>query len=218
VAARGEEREVREIARRLLAAAAEGIPFEAMGVLVRRPETYRGAIRDVFGAAGIPYTWGVAPRLGETRAGRSLRLLVTARGEDFARAAVMDFLAAAELRRAPDGEGVQPREWDRLSREAGIVAGRLDWRRGLARLARRAEAAAAAEMPAEEGQTVRAGPPAAAVTAFGIVVGRLLDATATIPDAAPAADLAARFLRAFRPPCRATQGTDQGARHLPAPT
>src|SRR5262249_55961149 len=69
VAAPGEEREVREIARRLLAAAADGVPFETMGVLVRRPDAYRSAIRDVFGAAGIPYTWGVAPSLGETRAG-----------------------------------------------------------------------------------------------------------------------------------------------------
>src|SRR5262249_50197513 len=98
VAAPGEEREVREIARRLLAAAAARIPFETMGILARRPAASRTAIPAVFAAASTPYTWGVAPRLAETRAGRSLRLLVAARQDDFARAAVVEFLAVAQLR------------------------------------------------------------------------------------------------------------------------
>jgi ATP-dependent helicase/nuclease subunit B len=214
VAAPGEEREVREIARRLLAAAADGIPFEAMGLLVRRPETYRSAIRDVFDAAGIPYTWGIAPRLGETRAGRSLRLLVSARAEAFARAAVIEFLATADLREGSAGAG-SPAEWDRLSREAGIVGGRSDWRRGLARLARRIEAAAAPGAGVdEEGRAIRTGPPPDAARALGRVVGALLDATGGLPEAAPAAELASGFLRAFRRLCRRGDEAEQVAGHL----
>jgi hypothetical protein len=209
VAAPGEEREVREIARRILAAAGAGIPFDAVGILFRRPDGYRHAIRDVFGAAGIPYTWGVAPRLGETRAGRSLRLLVAARQEDFARAAVVEFLATAPLRAT---QGTEPAEWDRLSREAGIVGGRSDWRRGLGRLARRLEAERAAP-PADEaeGRAPRPPLPAEAVGALGRMAGALLDATAAIPDRAPAAVLARGFLRAFLRLCRRDASVEQVA-------
>jgi ATP-dependent helicase/nuclease subunit B len=200
VAAPGEEREVREIARRLLAAAAAGVPFEAMGILVRRPDSYRAAIRDVFGAAGIPYTWGVAPSLGETRAGRSLRLLLATRQEDFARTAVVEWLAMASLR---DASGVEPAEWDRLSREGGIVAGRGDWRRGLDRLAWRARRHAASPADAAEGEGagLRA-PDLAAVQALGHVIGRLLGSAGRLPDAAPAQTLARGLLRAFLRLCR----------------
>jgi ATP-dependent helicase/nuclease subunit B len=212
VAAPGEEREVREIARRLLAAAAAGIPFEAIGVLVRRPDTYRSAIRDVFGAAGIPYTWGVAPSLSETAAGRSLRLLLAARHESFGRTAVVEFLATASLRH---GEGVEPAEWDRLSREAGIVAGAADWRRGLGRLAWRARAGAeAAPEPLEEGEDGAArhrGPDLAVVESLGRVVGHLLDAAGRLPDAAPAAALARGLLRAFLRLCRRDPDAEQVA-------
>ena len=117
---------MREIARRVLEAADRGLAFDQVGVLLRRPEAYRQAVRDVFGEAGIPHTWGAAPRLGETRAGRSLRLLLAARREDFARTAVIELLATAPLRQGGDAE---PAEWDRLSREAGIVGGAADWRR-----------------------------------------------------------------------------------------
>lgn len=200
VAAPGEEREVREIARRVLAAAADGMLFEAMAVLVRRPEAYRTAIRDVFGEAGIPYTWGVAPRLGETRAGRSLRLLVAARQDGFARAAVMEFLATARLRGAEDDEAA---EWDRLSREAGIVGGPADWRRGLARLAWRARAGPpeSPEGPdeARPAERVPAGDP---VETLARVVNRLLRSLGALPDRAPVATYARALLRAFVRQCR----------------
>jgi hypothetical protein len=198
VAAPGEEREVREIARRLVAAAAAGVPFEAMGVLVRHPETYRNAIRDVFAAAGIPYTWGVAPSLAETRAGRSLRLLLAARLEHFARASVIEFLAVADLRR---GAGIEPAEWDRLSREAGIVGGATDWRRGLDRLRYRALRAAEAAGD-EDDAPRRPAPSPAAVEALGRQVTAVLALAGRLPDAAPATALAQALLRVYLRLCR----------------
>jgi len=198
VAAPGEEREMREVARRLLAAAAAGVPFEAMGVLVRHPETYRNAVRDVFGSAGIPYTWGVAPSLAETRAGRSLRLLLAARLEGFARAAVIEFLAVADLRR---GAGVEPAEWDRLSREAGIVGGAADWRRGLDRLRYRA-LRASEPAAAEEDAPRRPAPSPAAVEALARLVTAVLALAGRLPDAAPATALAKALLRVYLRLCR----------------
>ena len=122
VAAPGEEREVREIARVVLRHVEEGGRLDEVGILLRQPAAYLPAIRDVFGAAGVPYVLGVASPIGDTRAGRSLRLLAEARRADFARAAVMEFLAFADLRPRP---GTSPAEWERLTRQAGIVGGAL---------------------------------------------------------------------------------------------
>ena len=134
VAAPGEEREAREIARAVLRHVEGGGRFHDVGVLLRRPSAYLAAIRDVFGAAGIPYVLATPPAIGETRAGRSLRLLAEARRADFSRAAVMEFLAFADLR---PRSGTSPAEWERLARQAGIVGGAREWRERLDRLGRR---------------------------------------------------------------------------------
>jgi ATP-dependent helicase/DNAse subunit B len=60
LAAPGEEREVREIARRILRHVEEGGRFDDAGVLLRQPGTYRAVIRDVFTTAGIPCVVGGA--------------------------------------------------------------------------------------------------------------------------------------------------------------
>jgi hypothetical protein len=159
VAAPGEEREVREIARVILGHVEAGGRLDEVGILLRQPATYLAAVRDVFGAAGIPYTLGTAPAVGETRAGRSLRLLAEVRRSDFARATVMEFLAFADLRARP---GTSPAEWERLSRQAGIVGGAREWRERLDRLGRRLEPAAGADDDDEgaaRGRRMGSGPP-----------------------------------------------------------
>src|SRR5262249_47725446 len=103
------------------------------------PAAYPAAVRDVFAAAGIPYTLGTAPAIGETRAGRSLRLLAEVRRSDFARATVMEFLAFADLRARP---GTSPAEWERLSRQAGIVGGARERRERVQPVPPRARAGA----------------------------------------------------------------------------
>jgi ATP-dependent helicase/nuclease subunit B len=50
----GEGRESTEIARRILALARQGIPFDRIAVLLRAPEAYRGHLEEAFGRAGIP--------------------------------------------------------------------------------------------------------------------------------------------------------------------
>ena len=134
VAAPGEEREVREIARVVLRHVEAGGHLDEIGVLLRQPAAYLAAIRDVFAAAAIPYVLATPAAIGETRAGRSLRLLAEALRADFSRAAVMEFLAFADLRPRP---GTSPAEWERLARQAGIVGGAREWRERLNRLGRR---------------------------------------------------------------------------------
>ena len=193
IAAPGEEREVREIARVILAHAESGGRLDAVGILLRQPAAYLAAVRDVFAAAGIPYTLGTAPAVAETRAGRSLRLLAEVRRSDFARAAVMEFLAFADLRPRP---GTSPAEWERLSRQAGIVGGAREWRERLDRLGRRIEPASPTEDD-EERQVRRAGD-RDALSTLRRATRILLRGLSRIPDPAPVGALVDAFTRTFR--------------------
>lgn len=195
VAAPGEEREVREIARVILGHVEAGGKLDAVGILLRQPAAYLAAVRDVFGAAGIPYTLGTAPAVGETRAGRSLRLLAEVRRSDFARAAVMEFLAFADLRARP---GTSPAEWERLSRQAGIVGGAREWRERLDRLGRRLQLVAdAPDDDDEDGRARRAGD-RDALGALRRTAHVLLRGLSRFPDPAPPDALVDAFTRTFR--------------------
>ena len=193
VAAPGEEREVREIARVILAHAEAGGRFDEVGILLRQPAAYLAAVRDVFTAAGLPYTLATAPAVGETRAGRSLRLLAEVRRSDFARAAVMEFLAFADLRPRP---GTSPAEWERLSRQAGIVGGAREWRERLDRLGRRLEPRPESEDD-EERRARRAGD-RDALGALRRAARVLLRGLGQLPDPAPVDALVDAFTRTFR--------------------
>jgi hypothetical protein len=205
VAAPGEEREVREIARVIQAHAAAGGRFEEIGILLPRPAAYRTAVRDVFGAAGIPYTWGVAPPLAESRAARSLVLLLEARRTGFARPAVMEFLAFADLFPGP---GVSPAEWERLAREAGIVGGGRAWRDGLGRLARLRDPATEVSGDDEAGRADRARDRDALV-ALRRVAGRLVGGLGRLPPVGPVAALVRGLGLVFRRLVRPSAETDR---------
>ena len=194
VAAPGEEREVREIARVILGHVEAGGRLDEVGILLRQPASYLAAVRDVFGAAGIPYTLGTAPAVGETRAGRSLRLLAEVRRSDFARATVMEFLAFADLRARP---GTSPAEWERLSRQAGIVGGAREWRERLDRLGRRLEPVAGPDDDDEERRARRAGD-RDALGALRRAARVLLRGLSRLPDPAPVEALVDAFTRTFR--------------------
>jgi ATP-dependent helicase/DNAse subunit B len=193
VAAPGEEREVREIARVILAHVEAGGRLDEVGILLRQPAAYLAAVRDVFTAAGIPYTLGTAPAVGETRAGRSLRLLAEVRRSDFARAAVMEFLAFADLRPRP---GTSPAEWERLSRQAGIVGSAREWRERLDRLGRRLEPPPESEDDAER-RARRAGD-RDALGALRRAARVLLHGLAQLPDPAPVDTLVDALTRTYR--------------------
>ncbi len=132
VTAPGEAAEVRAIARRLLREAARGVPFEEMGVVLPRPETYAPLFTDLLEHLGIPHRLHPSLPLRFGRAARSLLLLFRCRGLE--RPAVMEFLTFAPVPFAellgPDAPA-RPARWDQLSREAGIVSGLSRWIVGL---------------------------------------------------------------------------------------
>jgi ATP-dependent helicase/nuclease subunit B len=132
VTAPGEAAEVRAVARRLLREADRGVPFEEMGVVLPRPETYAPLFSDLLEHLGIPFRLHPSLPLRFGRAARSLLLLFRCRGLE--RPAVMEFLTFAPVPFAsflgPD-ISAHPARWDQLSREAGIVSDLSRWILGL---------------------------------------------------------------------------------------
>jgi ATP-dependent helicase/nuclease subunit B len=146
VTAPGEGAEVRAIARRLLRAAREGVPFEQMGVVLPRPTDYAPLFTDLLTRLGVPHRLHPSLPLRFGRAGRSLLLLLRARGLD--RTAVMEFLTFAPVPwegLLAAGDVAQPAVWDQISRDAQIVSGHERFRAGLVHYARLERDAAARE-------------------------------------------------------------------------
>jgi superfamily I DNA/RNA helicase len=207
VAAAGEEREVREIARAVLRHVADGGRFDDVGVLLPEPVRYRSAVREVFGTSGIPYAWGgrAAPPLAETRTGRSLLVCLETRRARFSRAAVMEFLEFADL---VPGSGVSPAEWGRLSRQAGIVGGARAWRERLGWLRSGLEAAERQAGETGEADATRARD-RAALAALSRRVALLIRELGRVPDEGPIEAFAEPLGRAFRRLVRRTAERDQ---------
>jgi hypothetical protein len=128
----GEAAEVRSLVRRVLRAAADGVAFEEMGVVLPRPDTYAPLFTDLLSRLGIPYRLHPSLPLSSGRATRSLLLLLRCRG--LGRPEVMELLTFApvpfvELLGAETEADLAA--WDQISRDAGIVADLARWMVGL---------------------------------------------------------------------------------------
>ncbi len=102
MSAPGESRECVELARRVLAHAQEGVPFERMAVLLRSPEAYHAHLREALGRASIPahFTHGAKrPEPG----GRALLALLDCVIEGLSARALGEYLSLGVLPRSEDG-------------------------------------------------------------------------------------------------------------------
>lgn len=132
VSAPGVQHEVEEIARFVLQFAARpDVSFSDISVLLRNPDEYERTLRDVLDSAGIPYVFLDGIPFADTLGGRLIRLLLRIRLGDYPRPDTMEFLGLAPLRPflLKSFPGASPADWDRYSREAGVVEGRDHWRR-----------------------------------------------------------------------------------------
>ncbi len=141
ISAPGESREVRELVRAILRTSEkEGIPFYEMGILLRVPEEYSRLLRETLHSLGItPYLREGIPLI-ETRAGRSLRLLLNVIHQNFSRQSVMEFATFAKLRRTLFSFDLNFTKnlarWDAISIYAGIVEGEKEWEERLQKIRR----------------------------------------------------------------------------------
>jgi len=166
VAAPGEAREVLEAVRAIAGLARQGVPLEEIGILYRSGDPYARLVASQLADLGIRSFSLEGRALAQTRTARALFALLNIRERDHERAAVIGFLAIADLDpgivrdvsepavdRAPISPP-NPADWDLLSRMAGIVSGREEWGERLDRLARALvsrEAEARAELNPEAG-------------------------------------------------------------------
>jgi RecB family exonuclease len=92
----GEEREAVEIARRILAEAEKGIPFDRMGVLLRAPETYASLMEAAMRRAGIPAYFARGSRRPDP-SGRALLALLACAAERLSAHRFAEYLSFAQV-------------------------------------------------------------------------------------------------------------------------
>ena len=98
----GEGRECVEIARRMLARAREGIPFDRMAVLMRSPEEYRANLEEAFNRAGIPVHFARGARRPDP-AGRAFFALLKCALEGLSARRFAEYLSLGQVPDAAAG-------------------------------------------------------------------------------------------------------------------
>ena len=120
----GEASECEAVARRILAAARDGLSFDDMAVVIPQPDVYASMLADVLTRARIPFKLHPSLPLATGRVARSLLLLLGAR--EFDRGALLEFLTFAPLplaAKSGDPEPPHPSVFDQLTRDLKVVSG-----------------------------------------------------------------------------------------------
>jgi len=118
--------EVRVVVRGIVDAMREGVPLERMAVVFANNDPYARLAHDHLELAGIAHN-GVSVRtLADSVLGRGLLRLFALPDDDYRRDDVFSLLASVPVL---DGHGreVPAVEWERISRDAGIVGGVREW-------------------------------------------------------------------------------------------
>ena len=92
----GEAREAVEIARRVLAHAQRGVPFDQMAVLVRAPQQYLGLLEHALARAGVP-AWFARGTRRPDPAGRAMLALLYCAEEGLSARRFAEYLSLAQV-------------------------------------------------------------------------------------------------------------------------
>lgn len=123
--------EVRHAVRLIRHAIAAGTAPERIALVARVAEPYLLLAHEELHAAGIDHSAPSPGRLAQSMAGRTLLALLRWQQDGARRDALMRVLRAAPVLDA-DGHRARAGRWDRIAREAGVVAGLDQWRTRLA--------------------------------------------------------------------------------------
>lgn len=124
------DEEVRQVVREVVQLAAAGTPLDRIAIFRPTPGSYARTLIEHLDGAGIPHNGPGAQRLADTVAGRTLLRALALPREQWGRGAVVALVAEAPVR--AEGRLASPRQWDAISRKAGVVGGLDDWRAKLA--------------------------------------------------------------------------------------
>ena len=125
------DEEVRAAVRRVIDAVRAGTPLDRIAILHAGAEPYARLAHEQLTVAGIKTNGPAAMPLAGRVAGRALLELLALPERNFRRQDVFAWLTTAPLLR--NGTWAPIVAWERISREAGIVAGRDQWDTRLAR-------------------------------------------------------------------------------------
>ena len=92
----GEGREAIEIARRILAEAERGVPFDQMAVLLRAPQTYLGVLEHALERAGVPAWFHRGTRRPDP-AGRALLALLACADEELSARRFAEYVSLGQV-------------------------------------------------------------------------------------------------------------------------
>ncbi|HMJ77498.1 MAG TPA: PD-(D/E)XK nuclease family protein [Iamia sp.] len=132
--------EVRHAVRQVVAAARAGTPLDRMAVLHPTADPYARLLHEHLRSAGVAVNGPSPVPLASRAAGRTLVGLLALPEQGWRRQAVLDWMGTAPLRH--EGRPIPLAAWERLSREAGVVAGRDQWDTRLQAMAEQREARA----------------------------------------------------------------------------
>jgi len=121
------DEEARVAVREVVAAAATGTPFTRMAIVHPGGERYARLLHQHLRSADVPFNGAAGRRLDESLSGRILLALLDLDDNDFSRAAVMALISSGAVVSA-DGTAVPATAWERVARNAGVVAGPDQWR------------------------------------------------------------------------------------------
>ncbi len=127
----GEALEGVEIARRICAAADEGVPFDEIAVLLRSPERHQPLVLEALRRAGIAAHCTLASKRPDA-AGRSFLALLHCAEEGLSASRFAEYLSLGQM--PEDEEPVTPALWERLLVDAAVIGGADRWRTRLAGL------------------------------------------------------------------------------------
>lgn len=120
------DEEVRAAVREVMALAAAGTDLHRIAIFFPTVEPYARALVGQLSAAGIPHNGPSTTRLADSVAGRTLLGALAVASTGWRRAGVVALLSGGPVRH--EGRLAPSGRWDELSRAAGVVGGRDDWR------------------------------------------------------------------------------------------
>jgi CRISPR/Cas system-associated exonuclease Cas4 (RecB family) len=127
----GEALECIEIARQIHAAAAEGVPFDEMAILLRSLERHQPLVLEALRRGGIPAYCS----LGAVRpdaAGRSFLALLVCAEEGLSASRFAEYLSLGQFKE--EEEPPTPAVWERMLVDAAVIGGPERWKTRLAGL------------------------------------------------------------------------------------
>jgi CRISPR/Cas system-associated exonuclease Cas4 (RecB family) len=158
----GEGRECVEVVRRLVDAAADGMPYDQMAVVLRAPQVYASHLETALRRADVPAWFSRGTRRPDP-SGRALLALLACAHEDLSARRFAEYLSLGQVPAAepsvPSPSRRSPWRWEAILNDAAVIGGLDRWRRRLdgfrQELLTRGDAVAADEPESPKAEAMR---------------------------------------------------------------